>query len=102
MTASTPPDDGNAPPPAGSLKARNDVVSRQVGDEWVLYDPVSQKMHVLNVTTGIVWNLLDGAHTFDELVQATREAFDPAPAADVIARDIEKLLEQLAAEGLLA
>ena len=84
------------------VKARDDVVSRQVDDEWVLYDPVSEKMHVLNVTASLVWNQLDGTQTLDELAALTREAFEQPPAVEVVARDVRAVLQQFASEGLLA
>jgi len=100
--ASTPPEDNTASRGTNSPKAREDVVSRKVDDEWVLYDPVSQKMHVLNVTSAVIWNRLDGTQTLDDLVRATSEAFEPAPPLEVVAADLGKVLEQLADEGLLA
>ena len=87
---------------SSSLKARDDVVSRQVDDEWVLYDPVSEKMHVLNVTASLVWNQLDGTRTIEDLVATVREAFDPPAPIEVLARDVDAVLAQFAAEGLLA
>jgi len=100
--AGATPEDSTASTSTSGPKAREDVVSRQVDDEWVLYDPVSQKMHVLNTTMGMIWNHLDGTRTIDDLVRATLDAFDPTPPSDVIARDLGKVLEQLADEGLLA
>lgn len=93
---------GTEPSLTGTLKARENVVCRQVDDEWVLYDPVSEKMHVLNVTAGLIWNHLDGTQTFDELVRLAHEAFDPPVHVDTVARDVRALLEQFLAAGLMA
>jgi hypothetical protein len=93
-------DAGAAELPSTPL-ARRDVVSRQVDGEWVLYDPASEKMHVLNATAGAVWHQLDGTRTLDELVSGTRNAFDAPPPMEVVRRDVHQVLRQFAAEGLL-
>lgn len=93
---------GTEPSLTGTLKARENVVYRQVDDEWVLYDPVSEKMHVLNVTAGLIWNHLDGTQTFDDLVSLVHEAFDPPAPTDVARRDVRAVLEQFFSAGLMA
>ena len=93
---------GTEPSLTGRLEARENVVCRQVDDEWVLYDPVSEKMHVLNITAGLIWNHLDGTHAFDELVALVHEAFDPPAPADVARRDVRAVLEQFFSAGLMA
>ena len=86
----------------GCPQAREDVVFRRLEDEWVLYDPASQNMHVLNATAGVIWLHLDGTQTLDELVEHTRAAFDPPAPVEVVRDDIVRTLERFAAEGLLA
>ena len=83
-------------------RVREDVVFRRLEDEWVLYDPSSQNMHVLNATAGVIWLQLDGATTLEELVKHTRAAFDPPAPVEVVYNDVVQTLEQFAAEGLLA
>ena len=86
----------------GCPQAREDVVLRRLEDEWVLYDPASQLMHVLNATAGVIWLHLDGTQALDELVKHTRAAFDPPAPVEVVRDDVVRTLEQFAAEGLLA
>ncbi len=83
------------------LKARENVVSREVDGEWVLYDPVSEKMHVLNVTAGLVWHQLDGTRSIDEIVVQTHQSFDPPETLEVVAKDVREVLRQFLAEDLL-
>lgn len=83
-------------------KAREDVVFRQMDDEWVVFDPVGKKMHVLNVTAGLVWSRLDGETTMEEIVAAVCEAFDPPALPDTVARDVCEITNRFRAEGLLA
>ncbi len=82
-------------------RAREDVVFRRLEDEWVLYDPASQNMHVLNATAGVIWLHLDGTQTFEELVEHTRSAFDPPAPVEVVRDDVVRTLGRFAAEGLL-
>ena len=43
-------------------KARPDLVFRRVGEEWVLFDPERQVVHVLNLSAALVWSLcMEGA-----------------------------------------
>ena len=86
----------------GCPQAREDVVFRRLEDEWVLYDPASQLMHVLNATAGVIWLHLDGTQALDELVKRTRAAFDPPAPVEVVRDDVVRTLEQFAGEGLLA
>ena len=83
------------------LKARDDVVCRQVDEEWVLYDPATEKMHVLNVTAGLVWQHLDGTNSVEDLVILIRDTFEPVAEADVVSRDVRGVLDQFESEGLL-
>ena len=41
--------------------ARNDVLLRRVGSEWVLFDARKDRAHVLNLTAAVVWTYCDGA-----------------------------------------
>ena len=83
-------------------QAREDVVFRRLEDEWVLYDPKGQNMHVLNASAGIIWHNLDGTKNLEELVENTRAAFDPPAPVEVVRDDVVRTLEHFVAEGLLA
>ncbi len=41
-------------------RGRSDLVFRRVGEDWVLFDPDLQKLHVLNLTAALVWSLCTG------------------------------------------
>jgi hypothetical protein len=82
-------------------RAREDVVFRAVGDEWVLYDPETRQLHVLNLTAALVWTHCDGDHAVDDMVQAVAGAFPDAPGADGVRDDVRDTLGTFADEGLL-
>ena len=50
-------------------KVRNDITLQDLGDEIMLYDTDGEKVHVLNHTAGIIWNLCDGQHSIDQMQQ---------------------------------
>jgi hypothetical protein len=67
--------------------------------ELVLYNPVDHRIHHLDRTGALVWQLLDGTATVGELVDDIAEAFG-APAEQIEA-DVADILTSLAGEGLL-
>lgn len=81
--------------------ARPDVVFRELTEEWVLFDPDSQLMHVLNLTGAIVWAACDGGTTLGQLMDEMARAFQPPPATEALLGDIRETLERFRAEGLL-
>jgi hypothetical protein len=82
-------------------RVRDDVVFRALAREWVVYDPVTRNLHVLNVTAAMVWSLCDGEHAVDHMVQEVRDAIEGAPPEDTVRRDVLGALETLASRGLL-
>lgn len=86
---------------ADAPRARDDVVFRAVGPEWVLYDPETRQLHVLNLTAALVWSHCDGSHGVEEMVVAVAEAFPDAPPAGGVRADVVQALETFAREGLL-
>lgn len=55
------PSDPESLNPHWRPRARSDLVFRRVGDDWVLFDPASQKLHILNLTAALVWSFCTGA-----------------------------------------
>jgi PqqD family protein of HPr-rel-A system len=65
----------------------------------VVRDPTTGRLFVLNPTATLLWPLLDGSATPDELATEAAAAFG-APA-DEVRSDVERLVADLAALGLL-
>lgn len=80
--------------------ARADVALRRVGSEWVLYDPVGDRAHVLNPTAAAVWAFCDGGHDPASMADAIAQGI-PAAEPAAIRRDIDDVLRRFASEGLL-
>jgi hypothetical protein len=83
-------------------RVREDVVFRELDEEWVVFDPVTRRLHALNVTAALVWEHCGGDLTVTEIVEAVQSAFADAPATDTVRRHVEEVLERFRAEGLLA
>ena len=85
----------------GLPEARDDVVFRPVAREWVLYDPASRQLHVLNVTAALVWALCDGTHDLDAMVAAVRRDLVDAPESPEVRAHVLEALSSFRAQGLL-
>lgn len=62
-------------PPAWRPRRREDVVFRRVGEEWLLFDPATQLIHVLNLTAALVWSFCEGEHTVEAMAAEVGAAF---------------------------
>lgn len=80
---------------------RPDVVFRPLGPEWVLYDPESRKVHVLNATAALVWRLCDGEHRTEDMVRTLRETVEPSPDEATVRVDVRETIRTFRSEGLL-
>jgi len=86
---------------AAQPRAREDVVLRSVAGDWVLYDPRTQDLHVLNVTAAAVWSAADGTRDVAAIADALGEHLDGAPEPDQIQADVARVLARFRDDGLL-
>lgn len=96
------PTDIIALPRAGMLdgdewrpKARDDVIFRKAGDEWLLYDPGTDDIHVLNLSAALAWSLCTGDHGVEEIQRQVEEAFLATSGSDV-----SEIIDEFQAAGL--
>jgi len=82
-------------------KAREDVVFRSLSKEWVLYDPRTQLLHVLNPTAAIVWSCCDGLRSVEDMASELGETLTETPAQEQIVNDVQDALRRFSDEGLL-
>lgn len=76
------------------------VLSRQVGEEWMLYDSTQETVHVINKTAEFVWRLCDGSHSVSEIRQKMQDNFDVLDERK-IKEDIEDILKKFSDLGVL-
>lgn len=79
---------------------RNDVIQQPFGDELVLCDEVSKRVHVLNQTAALVWEACDGVMLIETIVQRLALLFCSVDQ-DIVEKDVKRALEQFHKEKLL-
>jgi len=79
---------------------RDGLVERELPGELVIFDPESDRAHLLNRTAAAVWDLADGTTPLAAIAAelATASGLD----ADRARTDAVAAVEHLAAAGLLA
>jgi hypothetical protein len=82
-----------------SVRLSADVIFRDLEGEAILLDLASGRYYGLNPVATRVWMLLDGGTTVAAVVAAVTAEFDAA--AEEIARDVDELLAELTARGLV-
>jgi hypothetical protein len=83
-------------------RGRDDIVFRQLDDEWVLFDPKADRLHALNLTAALVWSHCMGELDAGAIADAVGGSFDPPVASVDILADVEATLQRFREEGLLA
>jgi succinate dehydrogenase/fumarate reductase flavoprotein subunit len=78
-----------------------DVVYRNlaVGESAVLLHVTSGAYHGLNDTGSLIWSLIDGERTRDDIVREVRERVPDAP--DAVAADVDQFLNALRERDLI-
>lgn len=87
--------------PNDSPKVRADLIFRPLDEEWVVYDPSGERLHVLNGSAAVVWLHCDGEFTVSEIVDEVHKAFENSVERDRLADDVSTALRQFAEKGLL-
>jgi len=80
-------------------KTRPDLTVVELDGEAIVYDDESRKIHHLNPTATIVFNLCDGSATISELSGEIAGAFKLVP--DDVERQVRGLLRQFRKERFL-
>ena len=82
-----------------------DVVAREIEGELIIVPLVAgmgdleDELFTLNETGKVIWSLLDGNHSLDEVSSSLSESFD-APVAEIEA-DVLGLVTELVKRGML-
>jgi PqqD family protein of HPr-rel-A system len=78
---------------------RLELVSYELDDDLMVFDPVTGQAHFLNPTAASIWQMLDGAQTVAGLARAIGDAYK-IPYGTALA-DVRGTLAGLAEAGLL-
>lgn len=82
-------------------RARADVIARPIGDEVVVYDPVTHAAHCLNRTAALVFRAADGRTNVRGLAARLGEELGAEAPDDVVWATLERLAEASLLEGPL-
>jgi hypothetical protein len=79
----------------------NPAAVQEVGtDGWtMLVNPDTAGAMAVNQTGALIWKLVNGRRTAEEITAAVRNRFPDAP--DTVAEDVRALLTKLAEEGFI-
>lgn len=85
----------------GSIyKHKENISSRKLGNDLMLYDQKNDKVHVLNETGTLIWELLDGKNNLQDIENILLNQF-PDITPEEILKDIQEIIEKLVSEGLI-
>ncbi len=75
------------------------MLFRQVDEEWVVYDPAANELHVLNLSAALVWSHCTGENAPAEIAEALQAAYGLEQAR--AQADVEATLARFQKAGLL-
>lgn len=78
---------------------RTEFEERTVEGEMVVVDQESEQIHQLNETASFIWQLCDGKHDRQQIVEELSTAFEVD--AETAEQDVTNVLEKLEEIGLL-
>ncbi len=79
---------------------KQNLTTKELGGEVMIYHEDHDTVHVLNETAALIWSLLDGRHTIDDLQCEVRKKFFVEDERD-ISGDVERAVKELRRQGLL-
>lgn len=81
-------------------RRREGVLLQGFGDETVLYDESTKRVHVLNATARLIWEHCNGTTTVDELVSHMLARYSKVEETK-LRKDVEKVLSTFTKERLV-
>ncbi len=81
-----------------SLRRRETLIWRKVGEEVVILNEEGTQLCNLNQTAAAIWTLADGTKTLQEIAEGLCARFEVSPA-DALG-DVQELAQQLIEAGL--
>ncbi len=81
------------------LRKMDHLIQHDMDDEVLVYDPVVDRTHRLNVSASRIWELCDGTRSLEEIARVLTEQFEVE--FETALQDARAVLEQLKDEQLL-
>jgi len=82
-------------------KRKDGISARPLGNETMLYDSESDKVHILNETGTLIWDMLDGNNNLQSIYNKFLQQFSDINPEE-IKKDIAEIIEKLFKEGLIS
>lgn len=82
-------------------RARDDVLFRQLDDQWVIFDPITDKLHALNLTAALIWSECTGERNLGAIAAEVATSFDPPMSRDDVLADVVTTIGRFREQGLL-
>ena len=80
---------------------KDGVLLEKLKDECLLYDGDQNKMHVLNLVAGFVWELCDGTHSLGDMEDKVRGNFQVSGEV-TLKEDLMNIIREFADLKLLS
>jgi hypothetical protein len=77
---------------------RPDLIFRKIDDDICVYDPIHDRVLLLNATSALILDLCDGTRTWEQIEGAVAAAFPVDP--ERISHDVATLRDQFRRAGL--
>lgn len=81
-------------------KVRGDLSIQELGEEVMIYDPLNEKVHILNNTAHCIWKLCDGNFTLQEIKEEISKKFPNTSEQDIL-HDIASAIDNFEKNKLL-
>ena len=75
------------------------LIQHDMDEEVLVYDPVVDRTHRLNVSAARIWELCDGTRSLEDIARVLTEQFEVE--FETVLQDARAVLEQLKEEQLL-
>ncbi len=79
---------------------RDDLLTREVDGEFFLYDPVTDRIVLINHSAAVIFELCDGTRTEDEIAAEVQRLY--GSEAEQLDSEVRATLVELTASGLIA
>lgn len=77
----------------GPSARRDGILTREVGEDLVVYDETTHRVHSLNRTAALVWQHCDGRTSVDELARLLSAKGDRAASEEILYATLAELSE---------
>ncbi len=79
---------------------KDGILSRQLGDEWLIYNTGEKSVHIINSMAELVWRMCDGSHDLNDIEGNVRDAY-LVPDGTNLRKDVEGIIETFDNLGIL-